>query len=179
MRVMTFKFSKKILIRWYYLWHGISSLLITKKFLFWDFWKWKVGFFFEPKGWSKYGICWLLKSSCFKLFGDGKYSILLIQKVDGKMMFPDYLKFHVLSFSEIRNMAFFEPKSWWKMICTNYWKLLVLIFSVMGNTVFFSAKKLIERWYLLGLFELSMIFQDLQNMVFRGVLYVNDNSNAI
>ena len=30
----------------------------------------------------------------------------------------------------------------------------------MGNTVFFSAKKLMERTYLLGLFELSMIFQD-------------------
>ena len=55
------------------------------------------------------------------------------------------------------------------MIFTDYWKVLVLNFSVMGNTVFFSAKKLMERWYLRGLFELSMIFQDLRNMVFRAV----------
>ena len=55
------------------------------------------------------------------------------------------------------------------MIFTGYWEVLVLNFSVMGNTVFFSAKKLMERWYLHGLFELSMIFQDLENMVFRAV----------
>ena len=40
---------------------------------------------------------------------------------------------------------------------------------MMGNTVFFSAKKLIGRWYLLGLLELSIIFQDLGNMVFRAM----------
>ena len=39
----------------------------------------------------------------------------------------------------------------------------------MGNNVFFQPKKLMERLYLLGLFELSMIFQDLGNMVFRAV----------
>ena len=37
----------------------------------------------------------------------------------------------------------------------------------MENTAFFTAKKLMERWYLHGLFELSMIFQELENMVFR------------
>ena len=57
-----------------------------------------------------------------------------------------------------------------KMIFTGYWEVLVLKFSVMGNTVFFSAKKLMERWYLHGLFELSMIFQDLGNIVFCAVL---------
>ena len=56
-----------------------------------------------------------------------------------------------------------------KMIFTGYWEVLVLNFSVMGNMVFFSAKKLMERWYLHGLFELSMIFQDLVNMVFCAV----------
>ena len=39
----------------------------------------------------------------------------------------------------------------------------------MGNTVFFSDKKLMERLYLLGPFQLSMIFQDLENMVFCAV----------
>ena len=91
---------------------------------------------FEPKSWWKYDIYWLLKSSCFNLFGNGKYGLFLSQKVDGNMIFTDY------------------------------WKVIVLNFSVMGNTVFFSAKKLMERWYLRALFELSMIFQDLGNMFF-------------
>ena len=91
--------------------------------------------FFGPKSWTKYDIYWLLKSSCFELFRDVKYGLVLSQKVDGKMIFTDY------------------------------WTVLVLN-SVMGNTVFFSVKKLMERWYLLALFGLSMIFQDLGNMLF-------------
>ena len=59
-----------------------------------------------------------------------------------------------------------------KMVFTGYWEVLVLNFSVMGNTVFFSAKMFMERWYLHGLFELSVIFQDLGNMVFRAVRYL-------
>ena len=57
-----------------------------------------------------------------------------------------------------------------KMIFTGYGEVLVLNFSVMGNTVFFAAKTLMERWYLHGLFELSMIFQDLGKTVFRAVI---------
>ena len=45
-----------------------------------------------------------------------------------------------------------------KMIFTGYWQVLVLNFSVMGNTVFFWIKKLMKRWYLHGLFGLSMTF---------------------
>ena len=56
------------------------------------------------------------------------------------------------------------------MIFTNHWKVLVLNFSGMGNKVFFSVKKLMERWYLHGIIELSMIFQDLGNMVFHAVI---------
>ena len=96
--------------------------------------------FFEPKSWWKDYIYWLLKSSYFELFGDGKYGLFLSQEVDGKMIF------------------------------TGYWEVLVLNFLVMGNTVFSSAKKLMKRWYLLGLFELSMISQDLGNTVFHAVL---------
>ena len=67
------------------------------------------------------------------------------------------------------NRVFFEPKSWWKMIFTNSWKVLVLNFSMIRNTVCFSTKKLMERWCLLGLFKLSIIFRDLANMVLRSV----------
>ena len=75
----------------------------------------------------------------------------------------------VLEFLEMMYMVFLSQKVDWNMIFTDYWKVLVLTFSVMGNTVFFSAKNLMERWYLHGLFELSMIFQDLRNVVFRAV----------
>ena len=68
---------------------------------------------------------------------------------------------------EIR--SFFESRSDGKMIFTSYREVIVLNFSLMGNRIFFSAKKLMERWYLFRLFELSMIFQDLGNTVFRVV----------
>ena len=123
--------AKKLMEIWY--------LLIPEKFLFWYFRKWEIRSFLEPNSWRKYDIYWLLESSCFELFGDGKYGLFLSQEVDGKMIF------------------------------TSYWEVLVLNFSVMGKTVFFSAKKLMERWCLHGLFELSMIFQDLGNIVFRAV----------
>ena len=66
-------------------------------------------------------------------------------------------------------MVFFEPKIWQKDDITDYWKVHVLNFSEMGNTVFFLNQKVDERWYLLGLFELSLIFQNFGNMVFRVV----------
>ena len=83
-------------------------LLITGKFLFWTFRWLEIRSFFESRSWWKDDIYWLLRSSCFELFGDGKYGL-------------------------------------------------------------FSAKKLMKKWYLHGLFELSMIFQDLENMVFHTV----------
>ena len=95
--------------------------------IFTDYWKglvlnfrwWTIRSFFEPKSSWKYDIYWLLKRSCFQLFGNGQYGLFLSQEVDGNMIFTDYLK------------------------------SLVLNFSVMENTVFFSVKKLTERWYLL------------------------------
>ena len=80
-------------------------------------------------------------------------------------------RFLVWSFRNWEIRSFFEPKSWWKDYI--YWllKVVVLNFLVMKNTVFFWVKKLMERWYLLGLFELSMIFQGLGNMVFGAVIF--------
>ena len=40
--------------------------------------------FFEHKSWWEDDIYWLLKSSCFELFDDGKYGLFLSQEVDGK-----------------------------------------------------------------------------------------------
>ena len=46
-------------------------------------------------------------------------------------------------------MVFLSQKVDGNMIFTDYWKVLVLTFSEMGNTVFSWAKKLTEIWYLL------------------------------
>ena len=43
----------------------------------------------------------------------------------------------------------FWGKTLMEMIFTDYWKVLVLTFSKMENAVFFWAKKLMEGWYLL------------------------------
>ena len=123
--------------------------------------------FFEPKSWWKDDIYWLLKSSCFELFGDGKYGLFSSQEVDGK---DDIYWLRKSSCFELfgggKYGLFLSQEVDGKMIFAGYREVLVLNFSVMGNTIFFSAKKLMQRWYLLGFFELSMIFQDLRNTVF-------------
>ena len=110
-------------------WMEIWYLLITENFLFWTFQRWKIRSFFEPKLWWKGYIYWLLKSSCFELFGNRKYGLFLSQEVNRKMIFTDY------------------------------WKFIVLNSLGMGNMVFFWAKKLMERWYLVWLSELSRTWE--------------------
>ena len=130
--------------------------------------------FLSQKSWWKYDIHILLKSSCFNLLRDGKHGLFLSQKVDVKMIFTGYWNVLVLIFSGMRNTVFFEPKSWWKHHI--YWFLRSSCFELSGDGKYclFSAKKLMKRWYLRGLFELSMIFQVLGNMVFRAALQPMD-----
>ena len=40
--------------------------------------------YFEPKSWWKDDIYWLMKSSCFELFGDEKCGLFLSQEVNRK-----------------------------------------------------------------------------------------------
>ena len=114
-------------------------LLITEKSLFWTFRWWEIWPFFESRSWWK------------------RWYLLITEK----------FLFWTFRWWEIR--SFFESRSDGKMIFTSYREVIVLNFSLMGNRIFFSAKKLMERWYLFRLFELSMIFQDLGNTVFRVV----------
>ena len=117
----------------------------------------------------EYHVYWLLKSSCFELSRDGKYGLFWAKKlmerlyllITGKFLFWTFLKWEIWHFLSLKNSG--------TMIFTGYWKVLVLNFLEMGNAVFFSSEKLIQRWYLLGLFELSKIFQDLENIVFCAV----------
>ena len=115
--------AKKLMEIWY--------LLITEKFLLKPFRKWEIWSFLEPKSWRKYDIYWLLKSSCFNLFGNGKYGLFLSQKVDGNMVFTDYWKVLVLNFSVMGNTVFFEPGSWWKDDI--YWLLRSSCFELFGD----------------------------------------------
>ena len=113
------------------------------------FWGVENTVFFEPKSWWKYDIYWLLKSSCFELFGNGKYRLFLRQKVNKKIIFTDYWNVLVLNFSGMENTVFFEAKSWWKDGI--YWLLKISCFELFrdGKCCLFWGKKLMERWYLL------------------------------
>ena len=62
-----------------------------------------------------------------------------------------------------------------KFILLSFWIKETLILWISGRweiREFFWAKKLMERWYLLALFDFSMIFQDFGNMVFLAVVRV-------
>ena len=79
--------AKKLMERWY--------LLITEKLFFWTFRGWQIRSFFESISWWKDNIYFLLRSSCFELFGDGIYDPFLSQKIDGKMIFTwSFWAFH-------------------------------------------------------------------------------------
>ena len=106
----------------------------------------------------------------FQLFQNGKYVLLVSQKVDAKMTFTNYWKCLVLNFSGMGNTVFFLSQNVdGKMIFTNYWRSSCFELFSNEKIDLFSVKKFVEIWYFLGLFEFSMIFQDLGNMVFRTV----------
>ena len=65
----------------------IWYLLITKMFLSWSFREWEIRSFFVPKSWWKDRTYWLLKRPCFE------------QEVDRKMIFTGYWKVLVLNLS--------------------------------------------------------------------------------
>ena len=96
--------------------------------------------FFKTKSWWKYDTYWLLKSSCFELFTNGKYGLFW----DKKLLKRSYLliteMFLFRTFRGWKKRPLFEAKVDGKMIFTSYWKVLVLSFFVMGNTVFFRKK---------------------------------------
>ena len=144
-------------------------------FLFWIFWRWKIWYFWAKKLME---IWYLLITEKFLFWSFREWEIrpFLRQKVAGKMIFTDYWKVLVLTFSRMGNTSFFRGKK--LMENDIYWLLRSSCFELFGDGKYglFSAKKLMERWYLLALFELPMIFQDLGNMVFRAVNFVVSRS---
>ena len=137
--------------------------------MFWNFRRWKIRSFFKPRSWWKYDVYWLMKSSWFGLFRNRKYGLFWVKKLMKRwyLLITEKILFWTFRRWEIR--SFFEPKSWWKDHI--YWSLKSSCFELFvdGKYGLFSAKKMMERWYLLGLYEISMTFQDLGNMVSRAV----------
>ena len=86
-------------------------LLITEKFLFWAFWEREIRSFFEINGWRKDDIYWLLKSSCFELFNDGKYGLFW----DKKLMERWYLLITEKFLFWAPEKFLFWTFRWWKI----------------------------------------------------------------
>ena len=95
------------------------DLLVTEKFLFWNFRWWKIWSFFESRSWWKRWYLLITEKFFFWTFRWWEIRSFLSQEVDGKIIF------------------------------TGYGKGIVLNFSGVINMVFLSTKKLMERWYLL------------------------------
>ena len=130
--------AKKVMEIWY--------LLITEKFLFWTFQRWEIRSFFQPKSWWKDDIYWLLKSSCFELFDDGKYGIFFSQKVDGNMIFTwSFWAFHDIP--ALGKYAFSCSASCW------IWHLTLSWVRCLSNKFFVSFNTKITRtsFFLLSL----------------------------
>ena len=156
--------AKKLMEIWY--------LLNTEKFLFWSFWEWEIRPFLSQKAAGKMIFTDHWKVLVLTFSGIGNMVFFWVKKLMQRWDLLITGKFLFWSFREWKIRSFLNQKVDQKMIFTGNWEVLVLNFSVLGNTAFSSAKKMTERWYLLGLFELSMIFQDLGNMVFRAVFCI-------
>ena len=106
--------------------------------------------------------------SFFEIFGNKK-CIFWAKTLTERWYLLITEKFLFWTFRWWKIRSFFESKSWWKDDI--YWLLTSFCFELFGDGKYglFSPKKLMERWYLLGIFQLSMIFQHLGNMVFCAV----------
>ena len=126
-------------------------LLIAKEPLFWIFRVCELRYFFETKGWWKDGIYWLLKSSCFKLFGDGKYGLLCDKTLMERWYFliTENFLFWIFLWWEI--LSFFSQKVDVKIIFT--WSFLgFLCYSRTWETWFLCSdicrRKATNYWWI-------------------------------
>ena len=173
MRKLYISPQKKIKMIGYFLYHGAWSIV---------YWLLK-SHCFEFVGGGKYGLSlaknlmeiWYLLSIekfLFWLFREWEIWSFLREKVSEKMIFTGYWKVLVLSFSVLGNTVFFARKK-----LMERWYLLVtekFLFWATGKFLFWAF-----RWWEIRAFlsqkvdvkvEISMIFQDLGNTVFRAVI---------
>ena len=93
----------------------------------------------------------------------------MIFSLSWNIMFTDYCKALVLNFSEMENSVFVWAKKLmeiWYLLITEMFLFWTFRWWVIRS---FFSQKLMDRWYLLGISELSIIVQDLENIVFRAV----------
>ena len=140
-------------------------------------------------------VYWLRKSPCFEFFGYGKYGLFWAKKLveiwyllitetfvlwtfrgvgntvflwDKDLMERWYLRitetFLFWNFREWEIRSFFEARSSWKDDIS-----LLLKSSCFGLPKSSCFELFFDGKYLLGLFQLSMIFHDMRNTVFRAV----------
>ena len=113
-------------------------------------------------------VYWYPKIYCFGFFGGEKCSVF---ESKSWWKYDIYWRRKSFCFDLFGNgsTVFFESRSWWKDDI--YWLMRSSCFELYGDGKYglLSAKKLMKRWYILGLFELSMIFLDLGDMFFRAV----------
>ena len=84
--------------------------------------------------------------------------------ITGKFLFWTFRWLKIRSFFWVRKLM----ERWYLLVTERF---LFWTFQWWEIRYFFS-QKVDKRWYLRGLFELSMILQDLGNMVFRAVVNV-------
>ena len=113
----------------------------------------KYGLFLSQEVDGKDDIYWLRKSSCFQRFGGGKYGLFWVKKWMQRLYLLVTKKFLFWTFRGWEIWSFFhpQPRSWWKDDI--YWLPRSSCFELLGDGKYdlFSAKKLMERWNLLGL----------------------------
>ena len=130
--------------RWY--------LLITEKFFFWSFRKWEIRSFLEPKSWWKDDIYWLLRSSCFEFFSDGKYGFFFSQKVDGKMKFT----WSFWAFYDILGPGKYGFSRSVRCAFSSFFVMFVSCFTYFINKpFFFTFKLLFNSWLVSWVFLLE------------------------
>ena len=150
--------------------NGKCGLFLSQKvdgnMIFTDYWKvFVLNFsemrntvFFESRNWWKDDIYWLLRSCCFELFGDRKYSLFFSQNVDGKMIFTwSFWAFYEIpgpgkyGFLRSVNTMFVSSGSLRRLNSCLNWKvempihhvLLTKVYALFKNYTWWNCKK---RW---------------------------------
>ena len=140
------------------------GLLIAKEPLFWIFRVWKIRSFLSQKIGGNMIFTDYWKVLALNFSGGGKYSLFWGKDLMERWYLRITEKFLFWNFREWEIRSFFEAKSSWKDDIS--WLLKSSCFGLPKSSsfeLFFDGK------YLLGLFQLSMIFHDLRNTVFRAV----------
>ena len=117
---------------WYYQFLGIKGDLFQRRKLIERYflsiyetcmilWELRQMFFqFSKKQWEivfsgmEYHAYWLLKSSCFELFGDWKYGLFWPKTLMERWYLLITKKFLFWIFWRLEIRSFFDPKNWWK-----------------------------------------------------------------